>query len=83
MAHPEIVGVDEQQAGIGRVSQEAVRSAGIPRVHCHLAIPFQTVLPDTILMDAGADEFESPILAHVLVPDERRGGDGTGAEWTS
>src|SRR5215213_6302424 len=39
MAHPEIVGVDEQQAGIGRVSQEAVRSEGIPCVHRHLATP--------------------------------------------
>jgi 2-polyprenyl-6-methoxyphenol hydroxylase-like FAD-dependent oxidoreductase len=42
MAHPEIIGVDEQQAGIRRVSQEAVRWAGIPCAH--LAISFQKVL---------------------------------------
>jgi len=37
MAHPEIISVDQQQASIAMVSQEAVRSAGIP---CgHLATP--------------------------------------------
>jgi len=37
MAHPEIVGMDEQQAGIGGVTQEVIRWAGIP---CgHLATP--------------------------------------------
>jgi hypothetical protein len=45
ITHPEIVCVDEQQAGIGGVSQEAVRSGGIPCVHRHLATPFQKVLP--------------------------------------
>jgi hypothetical protein len=42
MAHPEIISVDQQQASIVRVSQEAVGSAGIP---CgHLATPFQKAL---------------------------------------
>lgn len=38
---------------------------------------------DTILMDAVAEEFESLVLAHVLVSDDRRGGDETGVERTS
>jgi hypothetical protein len=49
MAHPEIVGVDKQQAGICGVSQEVIRWAGIPCAH--LTIPFQKVLspdPDTV-----------------------------------
>jgi hypothetical protein len=57
MAHPEIVGVDQQQAGIGRVSQEAVRSASIP---CgHIAAPFQKVLVHDRRYTVSGEPFEN------------------------
>src|SRR5215211_491129 len=65
MAHTEIVCIDEQQAGIGRVSQEAVRSGSIPRVHRHLATPSRKCFHSAI----GTDNFRLDARCYFLYPE--------------
>src|SRR5215211_6012795 len=72
MAHPEIVGVDEQQAGTGGVSQKAVRSEGIPCVHRHLA-----PLPESATTQTQAPRNLGSTYTAPFIPGESRSEFGT------